>query len=67
LRLWKLQHSELGWNQNETKVEIALSISDNMTRSKLQLVMMPQNSQNPLVLISNETNKELLVYEILVK
>ncbi|CAK83287.1 unnamed protein product (macronuclear) [Paramecium tetraurelia] len=67
LRFWRLQNNDMGWAQNEQKIEVALSLSENMIRSKLQLVQMPSSSQNTVVLIANEINKELLVYEIINK
>ncbi|KAM3140699.1 hypothetical protein pb186bvf_007297 [Paramecium bursaria] len=60
IKIWKFQQDQ----QQEQKVDIALNGTDSLIRSKLQFVQMPQNSQNPLVLIANEANRELLVYEI---
>lgn len=40
LRFWKIQQKDDWWTQQEHKVDVALSLGDNMCRSKLQFVHM---------------------------
>lgn len=60
-------HKDEGWNQTESRMDVAISPTDSLMCPKMQFVHMLQNSTSPLVLIANEINKELLVYEIVTK
>jgi hypothetical protein len=60
--MWKFVSSEGVFVTTESKVDVAMTVGDNVSKSKLQFVQLYNGSH--YILMANENGKELLVYEI---